>query len=58
MFQLNPGALDAEMERRRELAVATMNAPHGLIRQQRVSGVVRFRHAVAMLAIGVVTFAS
>lgn len=47
MFQLYPGALEAEMERRFELASATMQAVHG---------VAQFRHAVAMIVLAGVAF--
>jgi len=56
MFQMYPGALEAEMERRFELASATMQAVHGTTGQHRVAGVARFRHAVAMLLLGAVVF--
>ena len=38
MFQLYPGALDAELDRRHELALATMQAAHGVatLRHERV----------------------
>jgi hypothetical protein len=57
MFQMYPGALEAEMERRFELASATMRAVHGTTGQRRVAGVARFRHAVAMIVFGMVAFA-
>jgi hypothetical protein len=56
MFQMYPGALDAEMERRHELAAATMQAARGTTALGRVLGVARFRHAVAMLVIGTIAF--
>ena len=56
MFQLNPGALDAEMQRRHELAAATRHAVHGTTMERRVAGVVRFRHAVATLVMGAIAF--
>ena len=56
MFQMYPGALDAEMERRHELAAATMHAAHGTSAPGRVLGVVRFRHAVATLVMGAIAF--
>lgn len=56
MFQMNPGALDAEMQRRLELATATMHAVHGTTIERRVAGVARFRHAVATLVIGAIAF--
>jgi hypothetical protein len=54
MFQMYPGALEAEMERRFELASATMRAVHGTTGRGRVAGVTRFRHALAMLVLGAV----
>jgi hypothetical protein len=56
MFQMYPGALEAEMERRIELASATMQAVHGKTGRRRVAGVSRFRHAVEMLVLGAVVF--
>ena len=56
MFQLNPGALDAEMQRRHELATAAMHAVHGTTMERRVAGVVHLRHAVATLVIGAIAF--
>lgn len=56
MFQMNPGALDAETERRHELATATMHAVHGTTMDRRVAGVMRFRHAVATLVMGAIAF--
>jgi hypothetical protein len=51
MFQMYPGALEAESRRRRELALATMRAAHGTsIVDRRVSGVNRVRHVVVALA--------
>jgi hypothetical protein len=51
MFQMNPGALDSEVQRRRELAFATMHAAHGTPAVgRRVSGVSRIRHVVVALA--------
>ena len=57
MFQMYPGALEAEMERRFELASATMRAVHGTTGPRRVAGVARFRHAVAMLVVGMAAIA-
>ena len=54
MFQMYPGALDAEIERRHELAAAAMHAVHGTTMEWRVAGVARFRHAVATLVIGAI----
>jgi len=53
MFQMYPGALDAEIERRHELASAAMHAVHGTTMNRRVAGVARFRHAVATLVIAI-----
>lgn len=51
MFQINPGALDSEAKRRRELAFATMRAAHGTpAMDRRVSGVLRVRHVIVALA--------
>ena len=56
MFQMYPGALDAEMERRHELAAATMHAGQRATASMRVAGVARFRHAVALLVLGAIAF--
>jgi hypothetical protein len=56
MFQMYPGALDAELDRRHELAAATMHAVHGTTMNGRVAGIARFRHVVATLVIGAVAF--
>ena len=51
MFQMNPGALDSEARRRRELAFATMRAAHGTLSiDRRATGVARIRHVVVALA--------
>jgi hypothetical protein len=51
MFQMNPGALEVDVQRRRELAFATMRAAHGtLTTGGRVNGVARIRHVVLTLA--------
>jgi hypothetical protein len=51
MFQMNPGALESEAQRRRELAFATMRAVHGTSgSDRRVTGVTRIRHVVVALA--------
>jgi hypothetical protein len=51
MFQLYPGALDAEVDRRYELAKATMQAAHGVaVLRARVPDLVRIRHVVFMLS--------
>jgi hypothetical protein len=53
MFQMYPGALEIEVQRRRELAFATMRAAHGTTRDAwRVSGIARVRHVVVALATG------
>jgi len=50
MFQLYPGALEAELDRRHELAVATMQAAHGVVAiRERVPDLVRMRHVVVTL---------
>ena len=56
MFQMYPGALDAEIERRHELAAAAMHAVHGTSMDRRVAGVARFRHVVATLVIAAIAF--
>ena len=56
MFQMYPGALDAEIQRRHELATAAMHAVHGTTIDHRVAGVARFRHVVATLVIGAIAF--
>ena len=50
MFQMNPGALDSEAQRRRELAFATMRAAHRTPTDRRISGIQRIRHVVVALA--------
>jgi len=51
MFQMNPGALDSEVQRRRELAFATMRAAHHTpTPDRRITGVARIRHVVVALA--------
>ena len=52
MFQMNPGALESEVQRRRELAFATMRAAHGSTQSgdRRIAGVARIRHVVVALA--------
>jgi hypothetical protein len=51
MFQMYPGALDTEIQRRRELALATMRAAHGTsVVDRRITGVNRVRHVVVTLA--------
>jgi hypothetical protein len=50
MFQMYPGALDGEMQRKRELALSTMRVARGVpARPGRVAGVAHFRHVVAAL---------
>jgi len=54
MFQMYPGALEIDAQRRRELALATMRAAHGTtVTGRRVSGVNRVRHVVFALATAV-----
>jgi hypothetical protein len=51
MFQMDPEALETEVSRRREIALATMRAARGTsIVARRVSGVNRVRHVVVALA--------
>jgi len=58
MFQMYPGALEIEVQRRRELALATMRAAHGTsVTSRRVSGVNRVRHVVVTLAAAVAAVA-
>jgi len=50
MFQLYPGALEAELDRRHELAVATMQAAHGVaVLRERVPDLVNVRQVVVTL---------
>ena len=50
MFELQPGTLETEAARRREVLRGTMRASRGIDRvERRVPGTVRIRHAVAML---------
>jgi hypothetical protein len=52
MFELYPGALEAEMGRRRELAFGSMRASRGAQpKDRRVPGTVRFRHVLAVISI-------
>jgi hypothetical protein len=52
MLQLYPGALEAEMDRRHELAMATMRAAHGVAAiLERGPDLVRIRHVVVALTI-------
>ena len=54
MFQMYPGALDTEIQRRRELALSTMRAAHGTsAAERRVTGVNRIRHVIVALATAV-----
>jgi hypothetical protein len=51
MFQLYPGALDSELQRRHEVLQATMRAVRGTAPAiQRVAEVTRFRHVLVALA--------
>ena len=55
MFQLYPGALDAELDRRHELAMATMQAAHGVATvRERIPDLAPFRHVVVMLSIALI----
>lgn len=55
MFQLYPGALDAELDRRHELAIATMQAAHGLAAvRERLPDMAPIRYVVVMLTIALV----
>ena len=50
MFQMYPGALEIDAQRRRELALATMRAAHGTsVVGRRAIGVNRVRHVVYAL---------
>jgi hypothetical protein len=58
MFQMYPEALETEVERRREIALAMMRAARGTsIAARRVSGVNRVRHVVLALAAAFATVA-
>jgi hypothetical protein len=55
MFQLYPGALDAELDRRHELALTTMQAAHGVgTLRERVPDMAPIRHVVVMLTIALI----
>ena len=55
MFQLYPGALDAELDRRHELAIATMQAAHGVATlRERVPDLAPIRYVVVMLTIALI----
>ena len=55
MFQLYPGALDAELDRRHELALATMQAAHGVATlRERVPDLGPIRHVVVILTIALI----
>ena len=55
MFQLYPGALDAELDRRHELAMATMRAAHGVATvRARIPDLAPIRHVVVMLTIALI----
>ena len=51
MFQMYPEAIETEVARRREVALATMRAAHGTsLVDRRVAGIDRVRHVVIALA--------
>ena len=55
MFQLYPGALDAELDRRHELAMATMQAAHGVaVLRERVPDLIGVRQVVVTLTIALI----
>ena len=55
MFQLYPGALDAELDRRHELAMATMQAAHGVATvRERIPDLAPIRHVVVVLSIALI----
>jgi hypothetical protein len=55
MFQLYPGALDAELDRRHELALTTMQAVHGVATvRERIPDLAPIRHVVVMLTIALI----
>ena len=55
MFQLYPGALDAELDRRHEVAVVAMHAAHGVATlRERVPDLAPIRHVVVMLSIALI----
>jgi hypothetical protein len=55
MFQLYPGALDAELERRHELALTTMQAVRGVATvRERIPDLAPIRHFVVMLTIALI----
>ena len=57
MFQLYPGALDAELERRHELALTTMQAAHGVaVLRERVPDLVPMRHVVVAFTNTLIAF--
>jgi len=56
MFQLYPGALDAELDRRHELALTTMQAAHGMaVLRERVPDLAPIRRVVVMLTLALIT---
>ena len=58
MFQLYPGALEAEIDRRHELALATMHAAHGVATlRERIPDLAPMRHVVVMLTIALIASA-
>jgi hypothetical protein len=51
MFEMYPGALEMEVQRRREILLGTMRAARGSRRvDRRVPGTLRFRHVLALIA--------
>jgi hypothetical protein len=57
MFQLYPGALDAELDRRHEVAVATMQAAHRVVVvRERVPDLAPMRQVVVALTITLIAF--
>jgi hypothetical protein len=57
MFQLYPGALDAELDRRHEVAVATMQAAHGVVAlRERVPDLAPMHQVVVALTITLIAF--
>jgi hypothetical protein len=55
MLQLYPGALEAEMDRRHELAMATMQAARGVaVLRERVPDMAPIRQVVVMLTIALI----
>jgi hypothetical protein len=51
MFELYPGALEMEVQRRREVLAGTMRSARGIrVVERRVPGIVKFRHVMAAIA--------